>query len=514
MLLLDRGGCFFAQKIYNAQRAGADVVLIGDNRDEPLLTMAEPSDHPDAERLVDNITIPASLITMQLASSIKAVLQGDSSSSDAAASVDGPPAVVAEIDWSDTIPDASAVVTWSLWGTSSTACVACERVAQFLLEFESTAAALTTAPNGIVFAPHFASWRCAGDAPECAAQCIYAGRYCVADPVDATRVRGADVAAMNLRHACAAAAAAERGWTALWWSFAAAFARECTVASGNYNHDCAEAILERLGFDGSALNAMDLCVGDTSADVDNALMEAEQALQADDSDTGAGSIFTMPTVVINDVQYRGRLDAPSVLAAICAGFVPGTEPRVCLTSGIEIDECDKEGAGGCWTGGNNLTACVDTFRGHKCVCPPGTYGNGYECDDVDECAQTVRDCTKRRRAAVVPLQRGVLTPPPVHRAAAAMRAAVHQHAGQLPVLLPSRLPPRGRRRVHSRRRAADRGIVAPQARRRGRVGGAGHCGCHAPRRRGVLQVAHARADGSRGASNDVHQLSTIGCLAF
>ncbi len=39
-------GCFFAQKVYNAQRAGADVVLIADNRDEPLITMAEPSDHP------------------------------------------------------------------------------------------------------------------------------------------------------------------------------------------------------------------------------------------------------------------------------------------------------------------------------------------------------------------------------------------------------------------------------------------------------------------------------------
>jgi hypothetical protein len=39
-------GCFFAQKVYNAQRAGADVVLIADNRDEPLITMAEPADHP------------------------------------------------------------------------------------------------------------------------------------------------------------------------------------------------------------------------------------------------------------------------------------------------------------------------------------------------------------------------------------------------------------------------------------------------------------------------------------
>jgi hypothetical protein len=101
---------------------------------------------------------------------------------------------------------------------------------------------------------------------------------------------------MNLRHACAYKASLARGAPATWWAFAAAFADECTMAGGNYNHECAEAILERLGFDGRALNAMDLCVGDTHADKPNELMEAEQALQADADGTGAGSVIMMPTV--------------------------------------------------------------------------------------------------------------------------------------------------------------------------------------------------------------------------
>jgi hypothetical protein len=120
--------------------------------------------------------------------------------------------------------------------------------------------------------------------------------YCVADPAGAARFRGRDVAEMNLRHACAYKASHARGVPATWWAYAASFADECTMAGGNYNHECAEAILERMGFDGRALNAMDLCVGDTHADKPNVLMEAEQALQADADGTGAGSIIMMPTV--------------------------------------------------------------------------------------------------------------------------------------------------------------------------------------------------------------------------
>jgi hypothetical protein len=117
-------------------------------------------------------------------------------------------------------------------------------------------------------------------------------------------------------------------------------------------------------------------------------------------------------VVINSVQYRGRLEPSSVLRAICAGFEEGTEPQVCLTAGLEarsssaraavlladtramlpqVDECEQTGNGGCWVNGS-LTACVDTFRGHKCKCPAGTFGNGYECADIDECALEPPPC--------------------------------------------------------------------------------------------------------------------------
>ena len=113
--------------------------------------------------------------------------------------------------------------------------------------------------------------------------------------------------------------------------------------------------------------------------------------------------------MINNEQYRGRLEPSAVLRAVCAGFEDGTEPAVCLNPAVEargrnhirirgaltampaqVNECAQPDNGGCWYGGANLSACVDTFRDHHCACPAGTTGNGYTCDDIDECAIQAR----------------------------------------------------------------------------------------------------------------------------
>ena len=43
----------------------------------------------------------------------------------------------------------------------------------------------------------------------------------------------------------------------------------------------------------------------------------------------ASRIIMLPTVIVNDKQYRGRLDAPSITRALCSGFDESTEPEVC-----------------------------------------------------------------------------------------------------------------------------------------------------------------------------------------
>ena len=115
---------------------------------------------------------------------------------------------------------------------------------------------------------------------------------------------------------------------------------------------------------------------------------------------GGARILLLPTVIINTNQYRGRLDTPSILRALCAGFSESTEPevrvqlsnptcaaeglgqwdvwrescsprlQVCLAGALQTDEC-AAGTHDCWNGDSR--ACTDTFRGYTCQCPAGKW---------------------------------------------------------------------------------------------------------------------------------------------
>lgn len=57
------------------------------------------------------------------------------------------------------------------------------------------------------------------------------------------------------------------------------------------------------------------------------LVQADYVEQGNDQ-WGNGKILLLPTIIVNKHQYRGRLDVPSVLRALCAGFSETTEPQV------------------------------------------------------------------------------------------------------------------------------------------------------------------------------------------
>lgn len=61
----------------------------------------------------------------------------------------------------------------------------------------------------------------------------------------------------------------------------------------------------------------------------HAVLQTEfEAQGTENSGSSASRIVLLPTVVINDKQYRGRLDALSITKALCAGFKESTEPEV------------------------------------------------------------------------------------------------------------------------------------------------------------------------------------------
>ena len=68
------------EKAYNAEKAGAKAILVMDDRQEPLLTMAAPEDHPEIAKLREDITLPTALvrkvITWGPAWPLQSMLQG------------------------------------------------------------------------------------------------------------------------------------------------------------------------------------------------------------------------------------------------------------------------------------------------------------------------------------------------------------------------------------------------------------------------------------------------------
>ncbi|XWS09511.1 hypothetical protein CRYUN_Cryun40dG0090800 [Craigia yunnanensis] len=374
LLLVDRGDCFFTFKAWNAQKAGAAAILIVDSKDEPLITMDTPEEENARAEYLQNIAIPSALISKSLGDSIKKALTSRE-------------IVSINLDWRESLPHPDERVEYEFWTNSNDECgLKCDSQIEFVKNFKG-AAQILEQKGYTQFTPHYITWYCPEAfilSKQCKSQCINHGRYCASDPEQdfSKGYDGKDVVVQNLRQACLFKVANESGKPWLWWDYVTDFAIRCPMKE-KYTKDCADKVIRSLGVN---LTKIDKCIGDTEADVDNPVLKAEQ-----DAQIGKGSrgdVTILPTLVINNRQYRGKLDKGAVLKAICAGFQETTEPAICLSEDIETNEC-LENNGGCWLDQTaNITACKDTFRGRVCECPIVNgmkfSGDGYtHCEGKD-----------------------------------------------------------------------------------------------------------------------------------
>ncbi|KAG2540983.1 hypothetical protein PVAP13_9NG592440 [Panicum virgatum] len=352
-VLLDRGECFFTIKAWNAQNAGAAAVIVVDDKSEPLITMDNPD---EGKKHLENITIPSVLITKKLGDQLKK-------------SAEAGEMLSVLLDWRESLPHPDERVEYEFWTNSNDECgPKCDMQMDFVKSFRGTAQVLEK-KGYTQFTPHYITWYCPEafvTSKQCKSQCINHGRYCAPDPEQdfSQGYDGKDVVVQNLHQICAFKIANETGKPWLWWDYVHDFALRCPMKDKKYTHDCASDVIKSLGLDVEKVNK---CVGDPDADEENEILKVEQDAQIGHGKRG--DVTILPTLVINNRQYRGKLDKVAVLKAICSGFEETTEPAICLSEDIQTNEC-LDNNGGCWLDqANNVTACKDTFRGRVCECP-------------------------------------------------------------------------------------------------------------------------------------------------
>lgn len=356
VLLLDRGECYFALKVWHGQQAGAAAVLVADSLDEPLITMDSPEESTDANGYVEKIGIPSALIDRAFGLSLKEALKKGEE-------------VVIKLDWRESMPHPDQRVEYELWTNSNDECgIRCDEQMNFVKNFKGHAQILERG-GYTLFTPHYITWYCPRAfilSSQCKSQCINHGRYCAPDPEQdfGEGYQGKDVVFENLRQLCVHRVANESNRSWVWWDYVTDFHIRCSMKEKRYSKECAEEVMKSLDL---PIEKIRKCIGDPEADVENEVLKTEQACQVGRG--SRGDVTILPTLVINDVQYRGKLERTAVLKAICAGFKEATEPQICLTGDLETNEC-LERNGGCWQDLQaNITACKDTFRGRLCECP-------------------------------------------------------------------------------------------------------------------------------------------------
>lgn len=371
ILLLDRGECYFALKAWHGQLAGAAAVLVADSIDEPLITMDSPEESSDANDYVEKINIPSALIERSFGESLKQALKKGEE-------------IVLKLDWRESMPHPDQRVEYELWTNSNDECgTRCDEQMNFIKNFKGHAQILERG-GYTMFTPHYITWYCPKPfilSSQCKSQCINHGRYCAPDPEQdfGEGFEGKDVVFENLRQLCVHRVANESNRSWVWWDYVTDFHIRCSMKEKRYSKECAEDVMKSLDL---PIEKIRKCMGDPEADVENEILKTEQEVQVGKGNRG--DVTILPTLVINNAQYRGKLERTAVLKAVCAGFKETTEPPICLTGDLETNEC-LERNGGCWKDKqSNTTACKDTFRGRVCECPV-VKGVQYRGDGYTSC---------------------------------------------------------------------------------------------------------------------------------
>ena len=91
----------------------------------------------------------------------------------------------------------------------------------------------------------------------------------------------------NLRQLCVYKLGNDSHKPWVWWDYVTKFGEQCRMETKKYGAPCAEQVWDQIGGNQwSSLNALHDCIGDSTADAQNAIFEQEIVRQRGDATTG------------------------------------------------------------------------------------------------------------------------------------------------------------------------------------------------------------------------------------
>ena len=194
IVLIDRGECSFVTKVRNAERAGASLVVLIDNRFENITNVVMGDDGTGT-----GIRIPSMLIGKEDGATLKEfALSGGSGT------------LSAEFN----MPDIEEKVHVELWFSSNNILAL-----DFIKEFDKYMHQLE---GRVDFEPRYVTWAC----PYCSddyksEECFGNGQYCAPNHERSSysNIFGREIISEDLRQHCLHKSLKEQGKESLWWDY-------------------------------------------------------------------------------------------------------------------------------------------------------------------------------------------------------------------------------------------------------------------------------------------------------
>ena len=197
-------------------------------------------------------------------------------------------------------------VEYDFWFTSSN-----DRGLDFIRDYRSFHEALG---KKVLWTPRYFSWNCETcDSTITETDCLCGGKYCALDENNLS-VKGKTILMENLRQKCIYKNAQSKSSTDTpWWDYVTKAHSRCY---NDFSEECSKTIHNEVGIDyGQTMECVNESFSETSYDEGtNQILDAEVEAW---NNHGAHYI---PSIIINQVAYRGVLDPENVFSAVCSGF--------------------------------------------------------------------------------------------------------------------------------------------------------------------------------------------------